>query len=196
MSITTTCQATSFLLVPGKRRQQPPNTGIGEHKQDQSIKNLLSRSRSGVFIPPRADKFRGGCMNPAILLVDVASANREELKSFLQNQKCDVATAADGESAVRCCLQMQPDLVLLHDSLPDIGSFDLCRLMKKDPLNQLTPVVLLKPSPDQWDIYRGREAGAIDIWATPPSLWDALGRIQMLLRLKRYMDEQAKSAVF
>ena len=135
-------------------------------------------------------------MNPAILLVDVASANREELKSFLQNQKCDVATAADGESAVRCCLQMQPDLVLLHDSLPDIGSFDLCRLMKKDPLNQLTPVVLLKPSPDQWDIYRGREAGAIDIWATPPSLWDALGRIQMLLRLKRYMDEQAKSAVF
>jgi len=53
-----------------------------------------------------------------------------------------------------------------------------------------------EPSPDQWDIYRGREAGAIDIWATPPSLWDALGRIQMLLRLKRYMDEQAKSAVF
>src|SRR5216683_5596252 len=69
----------------------------------------------------------------------------EELKSFLQNQKCDVAMAADGESAVRCCLQMQPDLVLLHDSLPDIGSFELCRLMKKDPLTQLTPVVLLNP---------------------------------------------------
>jgi putative two-component system response regulator len=135
-------------------------------------------------------------MNPAILLVDVASANRKELKSFLQNQRCDVVAAADGESAVRCCLQTQPDLVLLHDSLPDIGSFELCRLMKKDPLNQLTPVVLLKPSPDQWDVYRGREAGAVDVWATPPSLWDALGRIQMLLRLKRYMDEQAKSAVF
>jgi putative two-component system response regulator len=135
-------------------------------------------------------------MNPAILLVDVASANREELKSFLQNQRCDVVTAPDGESAVRCCLQTQPDLVLLHDSLPDIGSFELCRLVKQDPLNQLTPVVLLKSSPDQWDVYRGREAGAVDVWTTPPSLWDALGRIQMLLRLKRYMDEQAKSAVF
>jgi putative two-component system response regulator len=135
-------------------------------------------------------------MNPAILLVDVASANREELKSFLRNQTCNVVTAADGESAVRCCLLMQPGLVLLHDSLPDIGSFELCRLMKKDPLHQLTPVVLLKLSPDQWDVYRGREAGAVDVWTTPPSLWDALGRIQMLLRLKRYMDEQAKSAVF
>jgi putative two-component system response regulator len=135
-------------------------------------------------------------MNPAIMLVDVASANREELKSFLQNQRYDVETAADGESAVRCCLQMQPDLVLLYDSLPDIGSFELCRQIKKDPLNQLTPVVLLKPSPDLWDIQRGREAGAMDIWADLASHWDVLGRIETLLRLKSYMDEQAKSAVF
>ncbi|HKV60737.1 MAG TPA: HD domain-containing phosphohydrolase [Candidatus Acidoferrum sp.] len=135
-------------------------------------------------------------MNPAILLVDVASANREELKCFLQDQRCEVDTAADGESAVSCCLQQQPDLVLLYDRLPGISSFELCRQIKKDPLNQLTPVVLVKPSPDQWDIHRGREAGAMDVWATPPSLWDALGRIQTLLRLKIYEDEQAKAALF
>jgi putative two-component system response regulator len=135
-------------------------------------------------------------MDPAILLVDVASANREELKYFLQSQRCDVVTAADGESAISCCLRMQPDLVLLFDSLPDMGSFDLCRQIKKYPLNQLTPVVVVKPSADQWDMRRGREAGAMDVWATPPSLWDALGRIQTVLRLKTYVDEQAKSAVF
>src|SRR5256886_11674552 len=60
----------------------------------------------------------------------------------------------------------------------------------------LTPVVLVKPSPDQWDVQRGREAGAMDIWATPPSLWDLLGRVETLLRLKKYMEEQAKSVVF
>ena len=135
-------------------------------------------------------------MNPAILLVDFVSADREELQSFLQSQQCDVDTAANGESALSCCLEMQPDLVLLYDSLPDIGSFELCRRLKEDPLNQLTPVVLVKFSPDQWDVQRGREAGAMDIWATPPSLWDLLGRVQTLLRLKRYMDEQAKSVVF
>src|SRR5260370_37655404 len=89
---------------------------------------------------------------------------------------------------------MQPDLVLLYDSLPDIGSFELCHQIKKDPLNQLTPVVLLKPSPDLWDIQRGREAGAMDTWPTSPSVWVLLGRIQTLLRLKKYMDEQANSA--
>jgi putative two-component system response regulator len=135
-------------------------------------------------------------MNPAILLVDVASGSREEWKSFLQSQKCDVETAADGESAVKLCLQMQPDIVLVYDSLPDIASFELCRQIKNDPLNQLTPVVLLKESLDQWDVQRGRDAGAIDTWAYPASLWDALGRIETLLRLKNYMEEQAKSVVF
>jgi putative two-component system response regulator len=36
----------------------------------------------------------------------------------------------------------------------------------------------------------------MDIWPTPPSHWDLLGRIQTLLRLKKYIDEQAKAAVF
>jgi len=135
-------------------------------------------------------------MNPAIMLVDVASANREELKSFLQSQKCDVGTAADGQSAVRYCREMQPDLVLLYDGLPDIGSFELCRQIKNHPLNQLTPVVLLKPSPDLWDIRNARDASAMDIWPNPASNWDLVGRIQTVLLLKKYMDDQAKSAVF
>src|SRR6266404_1842709 len=112
-------------------------------------------------------------MNPAILLVDADSTNLKEWKSFLESQNCEVYTAEDSESAVSCCLQMQPDLVLLQDSLPNIRSFELCRQLKKNPLNQLTPVVLLKPSPDQWDIQRGREAGAMDVWATPWTLWAA-----------------------
>jgi putative two-component system response regulator len=135
-------------------------------------------------------------MNPVILLVDSVSTNREELQSFLQGQRYDVYAAAEGESAVSCCLEIQPDLVLLYDSLSEIGSFELCSRLKKDPLHQLTPVILVKPSPDQRDIQRGSEAGAMSIWGMPLSHWDLLGRIQTLLRLKNYMDEQAKSTVF
>jgi putative two-component system response regulator len=137
-----------------------------------------------------------GSMNPAILLVDIPSAGREELKSFLQAQNYNVGAAANGNSALGCCLLMQPDLILLYDSLPDISSFELCRQIKKDPLYQLTPVVLLKPSPDLCDVQRGQDAGAMNIWANPTSHWDALERIESLLRLKKYMDEQAKSALF
>ena len=135
-------------------------------------------------------------MNPVILLVDIPSANREELKHFLQDQHYEVAATHYAESAVGYARQLQPELVLLYDNLPETSCFSLCRQLKKDPLNQLTPVVLVKPAPDQWDIHRGHEAGASDVWAVPSSLWDALQRIQTLLRLKTYMDEQARSALF
>jgi putative two-component system response regulator len=187
------CLVTSFLLVPGKRRQRLPQQGLEIASKTNPSKISLSRMGSGVFNPRRT---RGGSVNPVILLVDSAFANREELQTFLQRQRYDVYAAVNGESAVNCCKQTQPDLVLLHDGLPDIGSFELCRRLKKDPLNQLTPVVLVKPSPDQWDMRRGSEAGAMSVWATPLSLWDMLERIQTLLRLKKYMEEQMKSLVF
>jgi len=135
-------------------------------------------------------------MNSAILLlVDAVSENRDSWKTFLQNQNYDVFTAEDGESAMRECIQLQPDLVLLHDGLPDLGCFDLCRRMKGNPLNQHIPIVLIKPSPEPEDAVRGRDAGAADFWGTCDSLGEALSRVQSLLRLKKYIDEQAKSVV-
>jgi putative two-component system response regulator len=134
-------------------------------------------------------------MNPTILLVDVASSARDDWKSFLQNQKYEVYTSEDGGSAVRQCLQLQPDLVLLYDSLPDIKGFELCGRLKGNPLNQLTPVVLVKPSPDPTDIASARGAGADDFWGTADSLWDALSRVQTLLRLKSYINQQAEAVV-
>jgi putative two-component system response regulator len=135
-------------------------------------------------------------MNPVILLVDIPSSNREALKHFLQDQHYAVVVSHYAESAVGYSRQLQPDLVLIYDNLPETNCFSLCRQLKRDPRNQLTPVVLIKPAPDQWDFHRGHEAGASDVWAAPASLWDALQRIQTLLRLKAYTDEQARSSLF
>jgi putative two-component system response regulator len=134
-------------------------------------------------------------MNRTILLVDVASAERENWKAFLENQKYDVFAAENPESARQLCLQFQPDLVLLHDHLPQVRGHELCRRLKQDPLNQLTPVVLISSAPTPAELEQGREAGAADFWGKPSSLSDGLGRIESLLRLKSYIDEQAKSVV-
>lgn len=134
-------------------------------------------------------------MNPTILLVDVASAERENWKAFLENQRYEVFTAETPESARQLCLQLQPDLVLLHDHLPQVRGFELCRRLKQDPLNQLTPIVLISTSPTPIELEQGREAGAADYWGTASSVGEGLARIQSLLRLKSYIDEQAKGVV-
>jgi hypothetical protein len=40
---------------PREARQGPPNRGIGDGKQDQSFKNMVSHKGSSVFGPPIAD---------------------------------------------------------------------------------------------------------------------------------------------
>src|SRR5260370_31328535 len=105
-------------------------------------------------------------MRPIILLVDVASADRADWKSFLQNQSCEVFAAGDGDTALRQCPLLPPDLVILHDAPPEIDAFDLCPRLQENPLNPLFPVVLIKPSSDPADISPGPRAGACAVWGT------------------------------
>jgi DNA-binding response OmpR family regulator len=135
-------------------------------------------------------------MNSVILLVDVASVRRDSWKSALQSHSYEVSTAEDGGSAVRECLRLRPDLVLLHDTLPDIDSFDLCRLMKANPRNYQTPIVLIKSSSDPVDVARGRAAGAADFWGNCSSFADALSRMEALLRLKRWRRSLATPVIW
>jgi len=134
-------------------------------------------------------------MRPIILLVDVASDDRENQRALLQSQGYEVLIAENEETAQLLCQQDQPDLVLLHEHRPQLAGADLCRRLRQDPLNGLTPIVLISSWPTPAEMLRAQEAGAADIWDTPCSLLEALSRIEAFLRLKSYIDQQAKAVV-
>jgi putative two-component system response regulator len=135
-------------------------------------------------------------MMPMILVVDSDASNCAEWEALLQSQGCEVIAARTGEAAVTLCPKVQPDLVLLRDLLPDIHGLEVCRRLKADSRNRLTPVILLA-SPDHATISSSaREAGADDFWVLPPTPWEAIGRVQSMLQLKAYIDEQAESVIF
>src|SRR5436189_4208947 len=98
----------SSFLVPGKRRQGPPEQGLenasktNPPKTSIFVRAVVSSSRLARIIGE-------GSMNPVILLVDFPSADREELKSFLQEQRCEVVASHYADSAVGYCRQLQPD---------------------------------------------------------------------------------------
>ena len=73
------------------------------------------------------------------------------------------------------CPNLQPDLVLLNDVLPDIQGLEVCRRLKINPRNRLTPVVLLTATDNGSFSSRAREAGADDYLGTSPH---ALGSAQ------------------
>ena len=134
-------------------------------------------------------------MKPTILLVDFPSGGRENRRAFLENQGYEVLIAETEPVTEQLCAQFQPDLVLLHDHGHQLAGAELCRRLKQDPVNKLTPIVLISSSATPAEVLRAQEAGAADFWETPCSLRDALGRIETFLRLKNYIDDQAKAVV-
>ena len=134
-------------------------------------------------------------MIPTILLADIESPNRSYWKSFLENQGFEVYAAGDGKIALEECRRLQPDLVLLYDTLADLTGYELCRRIKAQPANHLTLVVLVMNAAGAEEARRGREAGADDFWGIPQSRFEALSRIQILLQLKTYVDAHVRSMV-
>jgi putative two-component system response regulator len=134
-------------------------------------------------------------MAATILLVDADSANRTDWEALLQNHGYKVFAAKNGTAALEECPRIQPDLVLMAGSLPGLSEFEVCRQLKSGPQTRYTPVVMMLPSADAREMAEGREAGVDDFWGRPASRWEALSRVQSILQLKSYIDNQAQSVV-
>lgn len=100
-----------------------------------------------------------------------------------------VAAAADREAALSAIAASPPDLVLLDVMLPGMNGFDVCHLMKHDPVTRLIPVVLVTGLDARPHRIRGIEAGADDFLAKPFDPGELRARVRSLVRLKRYTDE-------
>lgn len=134
-------------------------------------------------------------MAATILLVDADSSNRSDWEALLQNHGYKVFAANNGTAALEECPRIQPDLVLMAGSLPGLSGFEVCRRLKSGSQTRHTPVVMMLPSADAWEMAQGREAGVDDFWGRPASRWEALSRVQSVLQLKSYIDNQAESVV-
>jgi putative two-component system response regulator len=135
-------------------------------------------------------------MAATVLVVDADPRSCADWEALLSNQGYMVVAARNGEVALLLCPQLQPDLVLLYDSLPDMQGLELCRRLKANPCNRLTPIILLAAAGNVSDGSKTLGSGADDFWGHTPTPWEALSRVHSLLQMKTYIDEQGESVLF
>jgi two-component system chemotaxis sensor kinase CheA len=93
-----------------------------------------------------------------ILVVDDALTIRELQRSILERAGYDVATAADGEDALRLLTEQPPDLILTDIEMPRMDGFELTEAIRAR--DDATPVLILTSRAAEADRQRGLAAGA------------------------------------
>jgi putative two-component system response regulator len=90
--------------------------------------------------------------------------------------------------------QFKPHLVLLDVNMPGMNGIDVCRRLKQDPANRLTPVILVTGMAQREKRIEGLEAGADEFLTKPVDVQQLLARVRTLIRLKRYTDDLDSAA--
>lgn len=134
-------------------------------------------------------------MTARVLVVDDVPANVKLLEARLSAEYFDVVTAYHGMDALALCERAECDIVLLDVMMPDMDGFEVCRLIKSNPLTHHIPVVMVTALDQPSDRVRGLEAGADDFLTKPVTDVALVSRVRSLARLKMVTDELRMRAV-
>jgi len=122
---------------------------------------------------------------PLILLAEDEPAQVEIIRYNLTEEGFRVAVAADGERALTLAEEIEPDLVLLDWTLPEVSGLEVCRRLKAQSRRRRVPVLMLTARAEERDRIRGLEAGADDYIVKSYSSAELVARIRAILRRSR-----------
>lgn len=83
---------------------------------------------------------------PRILLADDEADIALVTKTRIELNGYEVVVAADGEEALAKVRETLPDLILLDLKMPRLDGFQVCKVLKSDPVLQQIPVLLFSAS--------------------------------------------------
>ena len=111
------------------------------------------------------------------------------LRSNLEIEGYEVATAATGLEGIQLAKSFLPTLVILDLMLPEMDGFEVLKAFRKQSIS--TPVLILTARGEEVDKVRGLRLGADDYVTKPFGLMELLARVEALLR--RSSDSASRS---
>ena len=117
-----------------------------------------------------------------ILVVDDDPDIRDVLKLTLEAEGYLVKEARDGKEGLEQAQKYNPHLILLDFKMPQMTGDQVCVQLKKDPLLQHVPIIMLTSKGEITDKLEGIGAGADDYVVKPFEPTELLARVSMILR--------------
>ena len=125
---------------------------------------------------------------PTILVVDDSPDNLS-LMSGLLKDLYKLKVANNGDKAIKIAQgDKKPDLILLDVMMPGLSGYEVCELLKGDPITCDIPIIFLTAMTGADDEKKGLELGGADYITKPVSPPIVLARVKTQLQNKAAAD--------
>ncbi|HEY0658505.1 MAG TPA: response regulator, partial [Pyrinomonadaceae bacterium] len=133
-----------------------------------------------------------------ILIVEDDADIAESLHYNFKREGFRPLIAESGEKGLRLALDEKnsPALIILDLMLPGMSGMELCRRLRREPLTENTPIIMLTAKAAETDKIAGLELGADDYIVKPFSVKEVIARVRAVLRrvekedVPKYEDER------
>lgn len=117
-----------------------------------------------------------------VLIIDDEKDIVDLIAYNLNKEGFETLYAYDGEIALNLASTKKPNLIILDLMLPGITGLEICKLIRKNPLTESIPIIMLTARGDQIDKIIGLEMGADDYITKPFHIKELIARIRAVLR--------------
>lgn len=131
-------------------------------------------------------------VKPVVLVIHQDDLLINICRTVLEKHGFEIEFAADGTEGVQKVYQVIPDVILAGSSVPELNGYQICRLIKNDPVMRKIPLLLIADSGLKMDRFWAMKAGADDFIAKDELEAKLLKKITMLLEIYERMDIDEK----
>lgn len=128
-----------------------------------------------------------------ILVVEDDQAIRDMICQSLSQAKYQTFACIDVKCAKKSIKERNPDCIIIDWMLPDSSGIELIRWLRRQPMYQHTPALMLTARSEESDKITGLESGADDYMTKPLSLRELHARVKALLRRPTQYEETSNT---
>ncbi len=123
-------------------------------------------------------------MQQNILIIEDDTDIAESLHYNFKREGLRPTIAESGEKGLRIALNEKttPSLIILDLMLPGMSGMELCRRLRREPLTEKTPIIMLTAKAAETDKVTGLDTGADDYIVKPFSVKEVIARVRAVLR--------------
>ncbi len=125
-----------------------------------------------------------------VLVIEDEADLREVLQYNLTQAGHRAFAAATGDAGLKLALEVKPDIVLLDLMLPDVPGTVVAKSLRREPLTQTIPIIMVTAKGEEIDRIVGFELGADDYVVKPFSVRELMLRIDAVLRRGRTSEQR------